>query len=133
MPGVAAEGIGARSAASGSRLNSQLIAEEVANGHALSKHVANGEFVPLGIRTKGQFQNVVEEIVSNPATPKRYATDGTTYYLDEGTRTIVIRGQRGEATAFRPDYGIGWDEYLNSQVPRNARMPGYEPAPGGRY
>lgn len=86
----------------------------------------------MGIRTKAQFQNFVEGIVSNPATPTRYASDGTKYFLDESTRTIVISGSRGEATAFRPDYGVGWENYLNSQVPRNARLPGYDPVPGGR-
>jgi hypothetical protein len=130
--GKAAENVGASSAANGVRLGHQLLAEEVANGHALAKHLAGGEFAPLGIRTKAQFQNFVEGIVSNPATPTRYASDGTKYFLDESTRTIVISGSRGEATAFRPDYGVGWKNYLNSQVPRNARLPGYDPVPGGR-
>jgi hypothetical protein len=113
----------AESAANGSKLNSQLIAEEVANGHALEKHFLDGEFSSLGIQTKEQFQNFIENIVSNPATPKRYAMDGTIYYLDETTRTIVIRGQRGEATAFRPDYGVGWENYLSTQVPKNTQPP----------
>ncbi|WEJ98121.1 MAG: LysM peptidoglycan-binding domain-containing protein [Candidatus Sphingomonas phytovorans] len=128
----AAENVGASSVANGARLGPQLLAEEVANGHALAKHLAGGEFAPLGIRTKAQFQDFVEGIVSNPATPTRYASDGTKYFLDESTRTIVISGSRGEATAFRPDYGVGWENYLNSQVPRNARLPGYDPVPRGR-
>ncbi|MDO7836615.1 LysM domain-containing protein [Sphingobium sp. HBC34] len=129
---IITENLGTASAANGARLGPQLLAEEVANGHALAKHLAGGEFAPLGIRTKAQFQNFVEKIVSNPATPTRCASDGTKYYLDETTRTIVISGSRGEVTAFRPDYGVGWENYLNSQVPRNARLPGYDPVPNGR-
>jgi hypothetical protein len=114
-------------------LRSQLIAEEVAQGHAFEKHVVErGEFSSLGIRTREQFQSHVEGIVNNPEIPKRYAVDGTTYYLDESTRTIVIQGQRGEATAFRPDYGVGWDNYLELQVPRNIQPPTYDPVPSGR-
>jgi RHS repeat-associated protein len=119
--------------ANASRLNSQLIAEEVARGHAFEKHVVErGEFSSLGIRTREQFQGHIEGIVSDPATPRRYAVDGTSYYLDESTRTIVIRGQRGEATAFRPDYGVGWDNYLELQVPRNTQPPTFDPVQSGR-
>ena len=103
----------------------------MANGHALAKHVADREFVGLGIRTKPQFQDFIEGIVSNPETPTRYASDGTTYYLDEATRTVVIRGQRGEATAFRPDFGIGWKNYLDLRVPQNLNPPGFDPTPPG--
>lgn len=103
------------------KLNSQLIADEVANGHAFTKHVQDRqEFADLGIKTKEQFSSFVENIVNNPTVIQREAGDGTKYYLDETTKTIVIRGKRGEATAFRPDEGgIGWENYINSQVPKN--------------
>lgn len=113
---------GGADAVSGSKLNSQLIAQEVAYGHAFDKHGA--EFSSVGVRTKNQFFSFIEDIVSNPATEVRYAKDGTAYYLDYSTRTVVIRGRRGEATAFRPDYGsqaVGWDKYLESQVPNNRK------------
>jgi hypothetical protein len=98
----------ASSSANAAHLRSLLIAEEVAQGHAFEKHVVErGEFSSLGIRTREQFQSHVEGIVNHPEIPKRYAVDGTTYYLDESTRTNVIQGQRGEATAFRSDYGVG--------------------------
>lgn len=98
---------------------SQLLAEEVANGHSYQKHVVERqEFADLGISTKSQFQSFVEQIVSNPAVERRYAVDGTVYYLDSSTKTIVVRGQRGEATAFRPDKGgVGWENYITSKVP----------------
>jgi hypothetical protein len=101
-------------------LNSQLLANEVASGHAFQKHVIERqEFADLGINTKSQFQSFVEKIVSNPAIERRQAVDGTVYYLDSSTKTIVIRGQRGEATAFRPDKGgVGWENYIKLQVPK---------------
>jgi hypothetical protein len=80
-----------------------------------------------------QFQDFIEQIVSNPALERRYAVDGTVYYLDEATHTIVIRGQRGEATAFRPDCNIGWRNYLETQVPKNISPPGFDPAAVRRY
>ncbi|MFV0456378.1 MAG: hypothetical protein ACK5NQ_15565, partial [Pseudomonas sp.] len=111
---------GAESAINQGRLNSQLLAEEVASGHAFQKHVVERqEFADLGISTKSQFQSFVEKVVSNPAIDRRQAVDGTVYYLDSSTKTIVIRGQRGEATAFRPDKGgVGWENYIQSQVPK---------------
>ena len=111
---------GAESAINQGRLNSQLLAEEVASGHAFQKHVVERqEFAVLGISTKSQFQSFLEKIVSNPAIERRQAVDGTVYYLDSATKTIVIRGQRGEATAFRPDKGgVGWENYIESQVPK---------------
>ena len=52
-------------------LNAQLAAQEVANGHAFDKHVlgqgnpsGKNEFADLGISTKPQFQNFVENIVN---------------------------------------------------------------------
>lgn len=81
--------------------------------------VERQEFADLGISTKSQFQSFVEKIFSNPEIERRQSVDGTTYYLDNSTKTIVIRGQRGEATAFRPDQGgVGWDNYIKSQVPK---------------
>uniref|UniRef100_UPI003527300E VENN motif pre-toxin domain-containing protein n=1 Tax=Xanthomonas sacchari TaxID=56458 RepID=UPI003527300E len=110
---------GQADAASGSRLKPQLIAEEVANGHAYQKHVVErGEFIDIGVTTKKQFQDFIENIVADPTIERRQAVDGTTYYLDYSTKTIVIRGRRGEATAFRPDVGgVGWEKYLKTQVP----------------
>ncbi|WP_448645064.1 hypothetical protein [Pseudomonas mediterranea] len=97
------------------------MAEEVASGHAFQKHVVERqEFSDLGISTKSQFQSFIKNIVYNPAIERRQSVDGTMYYLDSSTKTIVIRGQRGEATAFGPDQkgGVGWDNYLKSQVPK---------------
>ncbi|HDX8593556.1 TPA: hypothetical protein RQN76_004438, partial [Aeromonas dhakensis] len=114
------ESSGAENVVNQGALHSQLLAEEVSRGHAYQKHVVERkEFVDLGVTTQRQFQTFVESIVSNPSIDRRQSVDGTTYYLDHSTKTIVIRGQRGEATAFRPDQGgVGWDNYIKSQVPK---------------
>ncbi|MDW6092439.1 hypothetical protein RND59_00730 [Vibrio ruber] len=60
--------------------------------------------------------------------------------LDNSTKTVVIKNPTGEATAFRPDYGpngIGWDDFLEQQVPSISNSiknnPGYDSVPNGRY
>jgi len=95
-------------------LSGQLSAQEIARGHAFDKHVVQGgEFSGLGIRTRGQFQEHIERVIENP-TSTRYYRDGRTAYLDSNSRTVVIRNPTAEGTAFRPDYGIGWDNYVRS-------------------
>ncbi|MDF7670682.1 hypothetical protein PT276_05645 [Orbaceae bacterium ESL0721] len=105
---------GAENSINSSKLNSQLTSEEIANGHAFDKHVIQqGEFNSLGIRTRQQFKNHVENVINNP-TDTRYYSDGRIVYLDSNTHTVVIRNpNKGESTAFRPDYSIGWDNYIN--------------------
>ena len=103
------------------RLKNQLTAEEVSEGHAFEKHVIDGkEFDDLGITTRKEFQNFIDQIISNPSIERRYAKDGKMFYIDYSTKTIVIKGPKGEATAFRPDYGdgIGWEKYIKQRAPR---------------
>lgn len=104
---------GAENAVNNPKLNAQLASQEIANGHAFDKHVLQrGEFNSLDIRTRAQFQQHVENVINNP-TDVRYYSDGRVAYLDSNTRTVVIRNPgKGESTAFRPDYGIGWDNYI---------------------
>ncbi|THD41673.1 hypothetical protein ERD95_23750, partial [Enterobacteriaceae bacterium ML5] len=111
---------GAENAANASKLNTQLSAQEIANGHAFEKHVLQrGEFNALGIRTRAQFEQHVENVINNP-TDVRYYNDGRVAYLDSTTRTVVIRNPgKGESTAFRPDYDIGWDNYIKRLPTQN--------------
>ena len=97
----------------GTKLNAQLASQEIANGHAFDKHVLQwGEFNSLNIRTRAQFQQHVENVINN-SKDVRYYSDGRVAYLDSNTRTVVIRNPgKGESTAFRPDYDIGWDNYI---------------------
>lgn len=110
----------AENAANSPKLNSQLSAQEIANGHAFDKHVLQrGEFDSLGIKTRTQFAQHVEKVINAP-TDTRYYSDGRVAYLDSATRTVVIRNpSKGESTAFRPDYGIGWDNYIKRLPTQN--------------
>jgi hypothetical protein len=122
------------------RLNNQLLAEEISSGHGFLKHAhENREFEGLGITTQEQYQSFVEDIVSNSATEVRYAANGKVFYLDRSTNTVVIKSPNGEATAFRPDFGIngiGWDDFLDQQVPGPSQSiknnPSYDPINNGR-
>ena len=113
----------ARSAINAPKLNSQLSAQEIANGHAFDKHVLQrGEFDTLDIKTREQFEQHVESVINNP-TDVRYYSDGRVVYLDSTTRTVVIRNPgKGESTAFRPDYDIGWDKYIKT-LPKSQTPP----------
>jgi hypothetical protein len=130
----------AGNATNGPRLNNQLLAEEVKSGHGFHKHVhENREFENLGITTQEQYQDFVEDIVTNSATEVRYAANGKAFYLDMSTKTVVIKSPNGEATAFRPDYGaygIGWDDFLDQQVPGPSQSiknnPSYDAVNNGR-
>ncbi|WP_063333453.1 hypothetical protein [Marinomonas sp. TW1] len=86
------------------RLNTQKVSEEISGGHAFEKHVlTQGEFSGLGIRTQTQFQNHIENVLSNPSSV-RYASDGRTYYLHESTGTVVVRDPKAPdgGTSFQP-------------------------------
>ena len=90
------------------QLNSRFVAEEIASGHAFSKHVlSNGEFSGLGIRTRQQFADHIESVVNNPDTV-RYTTDGRVFYVQKSTGTFVVRNASGsgEGTAYQPS---NWD------------------------
>ncbi len=112
----------------------------MASGYGFQKHVIEGkEFENLGVSTKQDYQSFVEELVVNPATEVRYAANGKLFYLDNSTKTVVIKSPNGEATAFRPDYGpngIGWDDFLDQQVPNVTQSiknnPGFDPAAKGK-
>lgn len=98
-----------------SNLNAKLIGEEIAGGHAFEKHVLNqGEFTGLGIRTRAQFAELIENIVKNPTAVKNLG-NGRTGYWDETTGTLVIRNPKGDGgTAFRPTTGRNYfDNKLN--------------------
>lgn len=58
---------GASSLANAARHRAQLAGEEIAGGHAFEKHVLDrGEFRGLGIRTRQQFANHIENVINNP-------------------------------------------------------------------
>ncbi len=109
----------AHNSANGIKLNNQLLAEEVAQGHAYNRHVlgdANGvnEFVEFGVKTQDDFAKFIESVVSNPTEVRVTNQANPRYFiLDEKTITVVVKQTgTGESSAFRPDFLDGWDEYL---------------------
>jgi filamentous hemagglutinin len=97
------------SAADAVRLKNQLISQEIAGGHAFEKHVLGvgnpegAEFVGLGIRTRAQFAEHIENVINSP-TESGFLLRGRQYFYDRGTNTVVIRDPRSldGGTAFRP-------------------------------
>lgn len=99
---------GVANAASGARLNARLAADEIASGHAYTKHVVQrGEFP--GIRTRTQFADMVENVINHGDV--RHLSGGRTAYWRDGV--VVIRNPRAPdgGTAFVPrdgyDYFLG--------------------------
>lgn len=111
----AAKGAGeASSLANAARLRGQLAGQEIAGGHAFEKHVLNqGEFKGLGIRTREQFANHIENVVNNP-TASRQLSGGRSAYWQESSGTVVIRNPRAAdgGTAFQPTNGRAYFDGL---------------------
>jgi filamentous hemagglutinin len=106
--------LGAESSVNAAKLNTQLTAQEIAGGHAFEKHVLNqGEFKGLGIRTREQFANHIENVINNP-TASRQLSNGRTAYWQEPTGTVVIRNPRAVdgGTAFQPVNGRAYFDGL---------------------
>ncbi|MFN9121051.1 MAG: hypothetical protein ACK5X5_04535 [bacterium] len=104
----------ASSLANAARLRGQLAGKEIAGGHAFEKHVLNqGEFKGLGIRTREQFANHIENVVNNP-TASRQLSGGRPAYWQDSTGTVVIRNPRAAdgGTAFQPTNGRAYFDGL---------------------
>ncbi|MDT4291665.1 RHS repeat-associated core domain-containing protein [Methylomonas sp. MO1] len=105
---------GAESAVNAARLRSQLAGQEIAGGHAFEKHVIQqGEFGGLGIRTREQFSNHIENVINNPTAVKQLS-GGRSAYWDDATSTVVIRNPRAAdgGTAFQPAKGRSYFDGL---------------------
>lgn len=100
---------GLADAASGARLNARLTADEIAGGHAFTKHVVQQGQFP-GIRTRAQFGDMIENVVNNYG-DIRHLSGGRTAYWRDGV--VVIRNPSAVdgGTAFVPrdgyDYFLG--------------------------
>lgn len=97
----------AHNSTNGKNLNSELVGKEIAGGHAFEKHVLQqGEFTGLGIRTRAQFAQHIENVVKNPTSTKELS-NGRSAYWDQSTGTVVIRNPKASdgGTAFRPVNG----------------------------
>jgi filamentous hemagglutinin len=106
---------GAANVNNGLKLKNQLAAQEIAGGHGFQKHVLEqGEFAGIGIRTRQQYAEHIENVLNNPSSI-RYTSDGRSFYLQESTGTVVVRNSKAVdgGTAFQPK---NWGEYI-SQLP----------------
>jgi len=104
----------AHSSTNGKNLNSELVGKEIAGGHAFEKHVLQqGEFTGLGIRTRTQFAQHIENVVKNPTSSKQLS-NGRSAYWDQSTGTVVIRNPKASdgGTAFRPLNGRAYFDNL---------------------
>ncbi|PRA85902.1 hypothetical protein CQ054_10540, partial [Ochrobactrum sp. MYb29] len=111
---------GTANAASGAKLNKELLLDEVVD-HSFYKHVLQqGEFKGLGIRTKTQFREHVNNVIENPSSI-RYYSNGRSVYLQESTGTVVVRNPTGsgQSTAFQPK---DWNTYV-SGLPKQTTPP----------
>jgi hypothetical protein len=94
----------------GARLNARLTAEEIAGGHSYEKHVVSqGEFP--GIRTRGQFADMIENVINNYDEMKCLSGGRIAYWRDG---VVVIRNPSAVdgGTAFVPRDGYTYFEGL---------------------
>lgn len=96
----------AANAANGVRLNNQLAAEEIANGHAFGKHVIERNEFGGTITTQQQFASQIENILNNPSATKPLS-NGRSAYWDDASGMVVIRNPKAAdgGTAFKPTNG----------------------------
>jgi len=68
--------------------------------------IQQGRYKELGITTREEFSNHIEEVVNNP-TSFRELSGGRTAYWDDASGTVVIRNPKAAdgGTAFRPTSG----------------------------
>jgi len=94
----------ATSSISSHLLKNKLIAEEIAGGHAFTKHVLkNNEFPGF---TSLQFEKHLRSVLNNPTEVKTLVR-GRTGYWDQATGTVIVRDplKNDGGTAFRPITG----------------------------
>lgn len=87
------------------RLEAQLVADEIANGHAFEKHVIGDANFP-GVTTPEEFAAVIEKSWLR-ASVETVARDGRTWRFDIDTQTVIVRNPShgigvAESTAYRP-------------------------------
>jgi filamentous hemagglutinin len=100
---------GAESAANmanGARLNDQLAAEEIANGHAFEKHVIQQKEFGNSISTPQEFAKIIEDTLNNPSAMKQLG-NGRSAYWNDSLGMVVIRNPNASdgGTAFKPTTG----------------------------
>lgn len=86
----------------------QLASQEIAGGHAFTKHVVEGgEF--LGVRTRAEFAQVIENTMGGVS---KALSGGRTAYWKDGVVVIRNPGAVDGGTAFVPTNGFAYFEGL---------------------
>ncbi len=92
------------------------IAGAISKGHAFEKHILfKNEFAGLGVRTRKQFAEFIENIISHASgTNVKNLSRGRVAYWDASSGTVVIYNPnaRDLGTIFRPDAGRGYFDAL---------------------
>ena len=85
------------------------VGQRIAGGHSFYKHLLNkGEFVGLGIRTRSQASQFIDNILkTSKGSNVRQLMRGRTGYWDPSTGTVVIKNPNAAdfGTFFRPHQG----------------------------
>src|SRR5439155_10817131 len=83
------------------------IAENIATGHALEKHLI--EYSEIGIQDATEFKVYVDSVMLNPTSYKPLER-GRVGFLDESTGTVVIYDPKNPdlGTAFIPPDPVGY-------------------------
>jgi hypothetical protein len=104
IAGRAGLGLYPSSSVNALRLKNQLIAQEIAGGHAFGKHILiQGEF-PGWIRTRKQFEQHVLRILNNPDELAKVGNHKVLFW-EHHSGTVVIRNKLATdgGTAFQPE------------------------------
>lgn len=104
----------AASSMAGKLLHSELVASEIASGHAFAKHVVQqGEFKALGISSRSQFEKHIEHVMNNPTATKSLS-NGRSAVWHDAAGTVVIRNPKAAdgGTAFQPSSGKAYFDNL---------------------
>lgn len=82
------------------------IAEEIAKGHAYTKHVDKGSDFPE-IKSREEFAELIAEVITDRSSLARQLRAGRQAFWSERHRTVVILDVLSEdgGTAYRPDSG----------------------------
>ena len=90
------------------RLEAQLAGQEIAGGHAFSKHAQE-----FGFRTQTEMARHVENVINNP-TAVRQLSNGRTVYWHDPTQSVVIRNPQSidGGTVFKPTAGRSYFDNL---------------------
>lgn len=89
------------------------IAYRISRGHAFQVHVIEGEDFPE-IRTRDEFAEMIEKVLSDPASPQRPLREGRQAFWSDAHRAVVIVDWFHEdgGTAFRPVRGKAYFQGL---------------------